>query len=261
MDTRQNMRFPFICLKNLTILLIISLCAVVMIAGCVQQNRTSSNPSPVITSVSTPADTSLIVTTSPNTPVSVQVVTVTSQQALMYKTYSNPAYGFSIKYPSNWDVNELAPVITGQKSTQVPSGFGPRFDVVEFYSPLSTSCTQNGCIRSEVHVEVDPTPFTKNLDDYYVKDVAWISTNNPIEITKHEAKFSLSGQKAYRLDYRLQSSTGSIIDQLNVQRAYVIIGGKAYIITFHAHGLDTGDESQFVKYYNTAQDMFTSFNA
>ena len=259
------MRFPFICLKNLTIVIIILLCAIVLITGCVQQNRSLPNPSQQTTSVSTPVDTdvqtTLMVTTNPKVTVTAQVVTATPQQALTYKTYSNSAYGFSIKYPSDWDVNETNPVITGLMETQIPSGFGPRFDVVEFYSPLSTSCTQNSCVRSEVHVEVDPKPFTNILEDYYVKDVAWISTNNPIEITKRDAKFSLSGQKAYRLDYRLKSSGGSVNDQLNVERAYVIIKGKAYIITFHAHGLDTGDGSQFVKYYNAIQDMFTSFNA
>jgi len=241
-------------------MIIILLCAIILITGCVQQSNTSKTPAQVIASVPSPADT--IVQTTP-------VVTVTPaaapQQAAAYNTYSNSAYGFSINYPFDWKVIELSPVNTGQQESQVPSGCGPRFDVVVFQSPPINNCVKNDCVNvvSEVKIEVDPAPFTQNLDDYYVKDVAWITTiniGNQLAITKRDSMFSLSGGKAYRLDYHIPvpESNGHWYDELNVQRAYTIIGGKAYIITYHAHGLST---SQYETYYNTVQDMFKSFKA
>ena len=176
---------------------------------------------------------------------------------MTYLTYSNSTYGFSIDYPSDWTVND-APVQNYSDPAE-PPGFEPKIDVVEFYSPSITRCTHGDCVlvQAEMHVEVDPTPSTTDLSDYYVKDVAAISQGLSIDITGHNALYKLSGQNAYRLDYR----TGSDTSTINVQRAYTIIGGKAYVITFHAHAPYSGEVDQFQEYYNAAQDMFKSFKS
>lgn len=178
-----------------------------------------------------------------------------STPAVTYLTYSNASYGFSIDYPSDWTVND-APVANPSDPAS-PPGFEPKIDVVEFYSPAITRCNNGDCVlvRSEVHVEVDPSPSTTVLSDYYVKDVAAISQGEEVDITGHNAMFKLSGQNAYRLDFK----TGYDISEINIQRAYTIIGGKAYVITFHAHAPYSGEVDQFEEYYNTAQDMFKSF--
>ena len=238
-------------LKFGTVAIILGLCLIVMIAGCLQPSKPASTVQ-VTPTVSPPVATTVQPSiTGTITPKSVQAVATSTS----YNTYSNSAYRFSLEYPGDWDVNELAPASTGALETQIPPGFGPRYDVVEFNAP-----NYPGIDRTVVQVEVDPAPFTNVLDDYYVKDVAWITTNNmQLEITKRVAIYTLSGQKAYRLDYRLPSPTNILNKQVNIQRAYVIIGGKAYIITYRTYGADVGDQSQFVKYYNIAQGMFDSF--
>jgi hypothetical protein len=242
------MKNNFLSLKFVTVVIVLELCLIVMIAGCLQPNR-SSITAHATPSVSPPVDTTgqssiAVAVTSGN----LQAVSTSTP----YNTYSNSAYRFNLEYPSDWNVNELSPAGSGAKVTQIPSGFGPRYKVVEFYAP-----TYSGADRTVLQIEVDPAPFTSSLEDYYVKDVAWLSTtNHQLEITKHQAIYSLSGKKAYRFDYHIPSLTQKISDEVNVQRAYAIIGGKAYIITYRAYGITGGD---FEKYYNTAQGMFESF--
>jgi hypothetical protein len=78
-----------------------------------------------------------------------------------------------------------------------------------------------------------------------------------VEIPAHNAVFKIGGQTAYRLDYQVGSDTSLI----NAERAYTIIGGKAFVITFHAHPPYQGEVNQFEEYYDSAQEMFKSFNS
>ena len=172
-----------------------------------------------------------------------------------YLTYTNASYGFSINYPSDWQVEE-GPVETGQ-DPGVPAGYSYVTDVVEFYSPAIARCNHGSCVdvRAELHIQVDSAPPTTDLDQYYIHDVAAISQNYPIDITGHAAVFKLSGQNAYVLDYKL---TEDPID-IKVKRAYTIAGGKAFILTYHVHTPYSGEVDQGVIYSNVIETMFRSF--
>ncbi|HXX55933.1 MAG TPA: hypothetical protein VEI81_07540 [Methanoregula sp.] len=172
-----------------------------------------------------------------------------------YLTYTNASYGFSINYPSDWQVEE-GPVETGQ-DPGVPSGYSYVTDVVEFYSPAIARCNHGSCVdvRAELHVEVDNAPPTTDIDQYYIHDVAAISQNYPIDITGHAAVFKLSGQNAYILSYKLDQDP---ID-IKVTRAYTIADGKAFILTYHTHVPYSGEVDQGVIYSNVIDTMLRSF--
>jgi hypothetical protein len=247
--------------------LIAILCAMVLTAACTQQSGSAQNAAPAqSTPVLTPATPAVPATTEIQTTVPANTATVavgtspgqavpSPQPATSYLTYTNPAYSFSINYPSDWQMND-APVANPSDPAS-PPGFESKIDVVEFYSPGITRCTESGCVnvRSEMHVEVDPTPSTKKLDQYYNKDVAWIATNYPIEVTAPYARVELSGQLGDRLGYDLTTDTADI----KVLRAYTIINNTAFVLIFHAHKPYTGEVDQYQEYFNTAEDMFNSF--
>ena len=262
--------------RSLLFVLVVIFFVVFMTTGCIEpgtpeQNVTTVSPpvstptTMVATEMVTPTETTTVPVPVNTTEVPVNKTTLpaatspvpsgTIPSSVTYLTYSNSSYGFSIDYPSDWTVNEAPGGSSSDPAS--PPGFEPKIDVVEFYSPSVTRCSHGDCVlvQSEMHVEVDPTPSTTVLSDYYIKDVAAISQDLSIDITGHNAVFRLSGQNAYRLDYRIGSDTSAI----NVQRAYTIIGGKAYVITFHAHAPYAGEVNQFEEYYNSAQEMFRSF--
>jgi hypothetical protein len=239
------------------LLFILVLVAALITAGC-----TSLPASDNSVSAATPTPTSVIPATS-SAAISetlIPVITVTSEvtpvptTGTSFNQYSNSKYGFSIDYPSDWQKNDLG--------TQEPDISLTRYDVVEFYSPSILRCNteKNDCVnvRAEVKVEVDTNPAYKDLDTFFIKDVARITSEGGVEITKRDAMFKLMGDKAYRLDYLSKLSTGNV----NVLSAYTIKDGKAYIITYHAHSPARDEKiNQFEQYYNDVMSMFSSFNA
>jgi hypothetical protein len=144
-----------------------------------------------------------------------------------FSTYTSPHYGFSIKYPAGWEVNEVTPEVG------TPDGLLGKTPVVDFYSPAITRCDSDGencvLVRSQMTVGVDQAPWTTEISDYYVKDVASISRDNPIKITKNSAQVELAWGKALRLDYNLDPK------EIKVIREYLVANGNVYIITFHSH--------------------------
>jgi len=214
-----------------------------MAAGCIQPTTFSKTPSPVST-----APTTLVTTAAPPIiPASPVPVPATS-----FNQYSNSEYGFSIDYPTDWQMNEI--------NEPEPDISPHRFTVVKFYSPSFVRCNSEGkdCVnvRSEVMVEVDTDPVTTELDTFFVKDVARITSGGNVQITRRDAMFKLSGKKAYRLDYNFRSDT----EDTNVLSAYSILNDKAYIVTFHAHNPVRSEKiNQFMLYYNDVIHMFDSF--
>ena len=238
------MKIPCICLKFLPFLLAVALSAFVMSTGCVQNSQimktANGEQTPRMTTVQT---------TIPATPPPAQTATKATTGMIQY---TSTRYGFSIDYPADWQ----GATIDTPNTPPVPG-----IRVVEFYSPSIERCnserTKCVFVRSEVSVDVDSDPGTDEVADYFVRDTARITSGQGIAITKRNALFKLSGVKAYRLDYNSHSDK----EDINVLRAYTIISNRAYIIHYHAHFPKTGEEDQFVKYYNTVMDMFTSFKA
>ena len=220
----------------LSVLLLTCIVVSLLVAGCIQPTTTSDK------NASSATEAPTTVATSKTTP----IPTLTTS----FNQYSNSRYGFSIDYPSDWQKNEL--------NKLEPEISRTRYNVVEFYSPSFLRCNteKSNCVnvRSEVKIEVDTNPVSTELDTFFVKDVARITTGSDVEITKRNAMFKLSGTRAYRLDYNFHSE----IEEINVLSAYTIINGKGYIITFHAPERDE-KINQFDQYYNDAMTMFSSF--
>jgi LysM repeat protein len=234
------------------------LVASLLVAGCTlsttaaDKTATPATPVPTLSAVMTAVpDTIVPATTVPAMVATTQATPVTTPSTV-FNTYSNTPYGFSIDYPSDWQKNEL---------NLMESSISPyRYDVVEFYSPSFLRCNteKNDCVnvRAEVKVEVDTQPVSTELDTFFIKDVARITTGSGVEITKRDAMFKLVGDKAYRLDYHAKSST----ENINALSAYTVKNGKGYIITFHAHAPEREEKNnQFEEYYNDAMAMFSSF--
>jgi hypothetical protein len=219
----------------------------ILVAGCIEPTTPSdkkvASPIKVPTTVTAASTT---VDTLKTTP----VPTLTPS----FNHYSNSRFGFSIDYPGDWEKNEL--------NEPEPEISLTRYKVVEFYSPSFVRCDteKNKCVnvRSEVTIEVDTNPVSTELDTFFVKEVARVSTERNVEITKRNAMFKLSDNRAYRFDYNSQSD----IEDINVLSALTIINGTGYIITFHAHVPERNEKiNQFEQYYNDIITMFSSFKA
>jgi hypothetical protein len=258
--------------KLLVLSLLLILTAATLGAGCTSPDSMifppAPTPSPGPTAAPTPIPTvTEIITTVPEptpdpneTIASVSVaptdvpVTMLASAAPELLTYKNDTSGFSIEYPSDWQVFE-APVETGQ-DLGVPRGYGNKVDIVEFYSPGVARCHHGDCVnvQAEVHVDIDQNPPTTALDEYYLKDVTAMQRNYPLANT-HNTMLRIAGDSAYRLDY---TQNRDLIN-IHVERVYVGIGGKVYVLTFHAHAPYSGEEDQYAKYSGTVETMFKSF--
>ena len=227
----------------LSVLFLTYIVVTILVAGCIQPTTFSRTPFPVSS-----APTTLVTTAAP------PVITASPvpAHATSFNRYSNSKYGFSIDYPGDWQKNEF--------DEPEPEISLHRYTVVEFYSPSFVRCNSEGndCVnvRSEMKIEVDTDPVSTELETFFVKDVARITSGGNVEITGRDAMFKLSGAKAYRLDYNFRSDT----EDINVVSAYTILNDKAYIVTFHAHAPVRSEKiNQFVQYYNDFTHMFNSF--
>jgi hypothetical protein len=265
--TLSSLRHKFLVLSLLLVLI-----AATLGAGCTSLDTMifppapTPTPEPTATPAPVPTVTEIITTipeptTDPNeTIAAVSVaptgvpVTMLASAAPELLTYKNDTYGFSIDYPPDWQVFE-APVETGQ-DLGVPRGYSNKVDVVEFYSPGVARCHHGDCVnvQAEMHVEVDPSPPTTALDDYYLKDVTALQRNYPLADT-HNTMLRIANASAYRLDY---TQNRDLIN-IHVERVYVEVGGKVFVFTFHAHAPYSGEEDQYAKYSGTVETMFKSF--
>lgn len=252
----SNHKIPFF----VSALLLITLIGFLLVAGCTLPTSGPVKATPAQTPVSTvppaPAAPAIsLATTEPVVPAAepITVATPVPTTASSVKHYSNSLYGFSIDYPSNWEVNELDQVETDISLT--------RFHVVDFYSPSFVRCNtdKSECVnvRAEVKIEAETNPPAE-LEDFYVKDVARITSGSGLQITKRDAMYKLDGTKSYRLDYLVQNSK----EHYNALSAYVLRGGTGYILTYHGHAPEREETTnQFEEYYNDVMAMFSSFTA
>jgi len=247
-DVEIEMRFNINTPGFISVMILICIVSSLVVAGCVSSSAPA--PTPAATTQA-PVPTSIETTAVPVTTIPTVNVTGTTA-ATVFKTYTSSKYGFSIDYPGNWDVNEVDTLESDISLT--------RHDAVEFYSPTFLRCNtdKSECVnvRAMVKVETDTNPSSTDLDTFFVKDVARITSSNSIEITKRDAMFKLMGDKAYRLDYKQDTTTGSI----NALSAYTIKNDKAYVITYSAHAPERLEQNnQFEQYYNDVMTMFGSF--
>lgn len=220
--------------------------ALALSAGCVA-------PAKETAPATNPATTIPPTTLAPPVTVIIPVNTTETAPGTVYKTFTSSPYGFSIDYPDTWIVHDLNTPETNISAT--------RYDVVEFTSPTFLRCNteKTECVnlQAKVKVEADTKPSSTDLDTFFVKEVARVTSGSGIEITKRDAMFKLAGDKAYRLDYALDTDEV----HMHALSAYTVRNGVAYIITYQAHDPARGETSnQFEQYYNDAMAMLVSFS-
>ena len=242
--------------------------AATLMAGCTSFDNTAATTVPPATpvpvtlttnpavteSVTIPLPTTAVPESTPPVPENTTTVTPVSTPRV-FLTYTNSTYGFSMDYPSDWQVLE-APVETGQ-DPGVPQGYSGKVDVVEFYSPGIIRCHRSECVnvQAEMHVEVDPAPPTSDLDEYYLHDIAAIQRNYPIDVSTHNSMFHIENLSAYEFDYQLKKD----LINIHAERVYTGVTGKVFVFTFHAHAPYSGEEDQYAEYSGVADTMFKSF--
>jgi hypothetical protein len=133
-------------------------------------------------------------------------------------TYNSTKYGFSLRYPRNWTVNE---VVAGRT-------------VLTLTAPIEKECDSetSQCYDyiARFTVEIDQKPFTLVLEDYFNKAVSQLQLQYHITTTSKSAPAVMSDTRAYQIEYYTHDKRGNA--DRSFMQYYAIIDGKAYIISY-----------------------------
>ncbi|MDD1709889.1 MAG: hypothetical protein LUQ37_03155, partial [Methanoregulaceae archaeon] len=104
-------------------------------------------------------------------------------------TYASTKYGFSLRYPRNWSINEA---VAGRT-------------VLTLTAPIETGCDADNsqCYNyiANFTVEIDQKPQTVILEDYFNKAVSNLQLNFHITTTSKSAPALISDVRAYQIEY------------------------------------------------------------
>jgi hypothetical protein len=135
-----------------------------------------------------------------------------------YATYTSAKYGFSLRYPRSWFINEA---VAGRT-------------VLTLGAPVETMCDSdtNQCYKyvANFTVEVDPNPSTLVIEDYFTNAVARLQRDYSITTTTRSATAMLSNARAYQIEYFTHDKRGNPVRSF--MQYYTIIDGKGYIISY-----------------------------
>ena len=135
-----------------------------------------------------------------------------------WKDYSNAKYGFTLQYPPTWTLTENQ---------------GP-YPAAEIQAPPQDYCDSKTaeCYRliTKVTVDVDTNPFTTELEDYFNDAVSTLQKDYSITASSKSAPTTLSGVKAYRIEYYTRDERGNKMN--SVLQYYAFIDGKVYIVSY-----------------------------
>ena len=161
-------------------------------------------------------------------------------------TYTNEAYKFSLVYPLNWTKEESPTVRTGI--------------VVKFHSPVVSMCNARNedCADyvGTFSVSVDPNPQPPTLEEYFNRALGGLQQKYQITATTKNSQATLSGNKAYSINYITKDSRGN--PDKEVMQYYSILYGKAYVLTYSAGYYEKRD-TMFGDYEEPAERMIGSF--
>lgn len=135
-------------------------------------------------------------------------------------TYTSPTYGFSLRYPRTWQVNE--------RPAGIPRG------ILQLTPPAENVCdrTRLKCFKylANLTIEVDPRPLTLEPDEYFVDAVASLQVKHSITSTSNSAPCIVSGTRAYQIEFFTRDARGN--PERSSMNYYLILDGKAYIISY-----------------------------
>jgi hypothetical protein len=133
-------------------------------------------------------------------------------------TFTSAKYGFSLRYPRNWTVNEA---VAGRT-------------VLTLTAPVETACDSetSQCYKyaATFTVEIDQNPSNTVLEDYFNRAVSRLQLEYSITTTTRSAPALLSNTKAYQIEYYTHDKRGNAVRSF--MQYYAIIDGKGYIISY-----------------------------
>jgi len=133
-------------------------------------------------------------------------------------TYENKKFGFSLRYPRNWTINEAAAGRT----------------VLTLTAPIERGCDSetSQCFNyiANLTVEIDQKPKTLILEDYFNSAVSQLQLDYFITTTSKSAPALLSDTRAYQIEYYTRDKRGNA-DRRYMQY-YALMDGKGYIVSY-----------------------------
>ncbi|OPX66176.1 MAG: hypothetical protein A4E37_02125 [Methanoregulaceae archaeon PtaB.Bin056] len=135
-----------------------------------------------------------------------------------WREYSSTKWRFSIPYPPTWEIKE-------------GSGSSP---AVTLSAPAETECSSQTteCYQyiASLTVSIDQKPETIVLEDYFNKKVSKLQKDLAITATSKSAPTTLSGNKAYWIEYYTRDSRGN--PSKTYMQYFTILDKKVYILTY-----------------------------
>lgn len=132
--------------------------------------------------------------------------------------YTSTRYGFSLRYPRNWTMNEA---VAGRT-------------VLTLVAPIETGCDSetSQCYEyiATLTVEVDQNPHTLVLEDYFNKAVSLLQLEYHITTTSKSAPAIMSNTRSYQIEYYTHDERGNA--DRDFMQYYAIIDGKGYILSY-----------------------------
>lgn len=159
-------------------------------------------------------------------------------------TYTSAKYGFSLRYPRNWTVNE---VVAGRT-------------VLTLTAPIEKACDSetSQCYQyvATFTVEIDQNPSTTVPEDYFNKAISKLQLEYSITTKTRSAPALLSNARAYQIEYYTRDKRGNPVRSF--MQYYAIIDGKGYIISYF--GPYSVRENVFDHNKADAQEIIDSLN-
>lgn len=135
-----------------------------------------------------------------------------------YATYTSTKYGYSLRYPRSWFINEA---VAGRT-------------VLTLGAPVETMCDSdsNQCYKyvANFTIEIDSKPSTLVIEEYFNNAIARLQRDYSITTTTRSAPAMLSNARAYQIEYYTHDSRGNAVRRF--MQYYTIIDGKGYIISY-----------------------------
>ncbi len=135
-----------------------------------------------------------------------------------YATYTSTKYGYSLRYPRSWFINEA---VAGRT-------------VLTLGAPVETMCDSdsNQCYKyvANFTIEIDAKPSTLVIEEYFNNAVARLQRDYSITTTTRSAPAMLSNARAYQIEYYTHDKRGNAVRSF--MQYYTIIDGKGYIISY-----------------------------
>ena len=207
MKTNGNLILISVCI------VLVLLCSI-MVAGCVSGAGSAKS-----TTLSA-SQTEVSVSTS-QTLVQAPPIVVTTTSNSVPTTTARLSNGVMITYPTNWEKEELSSLALRDYGTT-------SMNIANFYSPTITvqwmkDSNPDPSPYTTMSIDVDPNPVSDSDRYFNLATVALQKEYGSIDITKHNVMASVSGYKAYELDF----------DTKDMRRSYFFtnVDGIFYIFT------------------------------